>query len=220
MEKCLREAAFEVITNTALVGLGDNAGEGDASPSDGIRPGLKRRYFHHEFRRLVGLLFLTSARDLSDSAAEDEPIDESAASRMRSCSRVTGVEHASILLTHSACGHAFRVYLVSSWLMKLVRRAEEAGFFDDGLCVADKVDGKLHDFLEAWLEGRLVAYSKPSEAVPLVLRNLLVLIFLMMPFLYVSVAQWANWFPGLVLVVSFVGTMQIANNMENPFGFD
>merc|ERR1719326_2610460 len=81
---------------------------------------LKKRYFTHEFRRMTSLLFCCAARDLNDSALEDEELSEEDAERL-ACS-ATEAEHSAIQVTHSAFGHAFRVYLVSAWLLKLVQK--------------------------------------------------------------------------------------------------
>mmetsp|Transcript_18132 Transcript_18132/g.41868 ORF Transcript_18132/g.41868 Transcript_18132/m.41868 type:complete len:103 (-) Transcript_18132:29-337(-) len=43
---------------------------------------------------------------------------------------------------------------------------------------------------------------------------------LALPWEYVTVCQWMTWLPSLFMTVSFFGIVKIANNLENPFGFD
>merc|ERR1719198_2002843 len=86
MEKCLREVVFEVMTrlsiddeepNPATVSTNTNdpsTGTGPtAEPQDRQQAemrSLRKKYFKHEFRRTVRLLFACAARDLNDSALD------------------------------------------------------------------------------------------------------------------------------------------------------
>merc|ERR1712232_940986 len=131
----------------------------------------------------------------------------------------TEVEHAAILVTHSSYGHAFRVYIAASWLLKLIRGITDEHLFDD-----DEVyrisEQKIAQFKHAWLDARQVAYSSMPSTVTYILWMLATVMNLFMPWQWVSVTQWSTWFASMLLTVSFFGILHIANAMENPFGFD
>lgn len=221
MEKCLREVAFEVMTRLSVAD--DNEGEiagytAEAQAATELRE-LRKKYFKHEFRRTVRLLFACAARDLNDSALQDSELNEEEASALH-CA-MTRVEHAAVLVTHSAFGHAFRVYLACSWLLKLVKGIDEEKLFDGAeMEVYRIVEQKLQAFKSAWLEARQVAYSSMPSSVTHILWLLTTVMSLFMPWEWVSICQWSTWFPSVMLTVSFYGILQIANSMENPFGFD
>jgi len=215
MEKTLRELAFEVLTHLRL----ETDMDWDGEQSEAIRTAryTRLRYFKHEFRRMSRLLFACAARDLNDSALEGNQLSEEDADRIQ-CA-LTEVEHAAILVTHSAFGHAFRVYLAAAWLLKLVRGIKDENLFDDdgvmGVC-----EDKIAIFKGAWLDARQVAYSSMPSSVIHILWLLTTVMNLFMPWEWVSICQWSTWFPSMLLTISFYGILQIANAMENPFGFD
>jgi len=221
MEKCLREVAFEVMTrlNVDPVEGSDLAALTAESQALVELKELRKRYFKHEFRRTLRLLFACAARDLNDSALDDVELNEEEALEIQ-CA-MTKVEHAAVLVTHSAFGHAFRVYLACSWLQKLVRGIDEEFLFDgDQYEVSQIVESRLSHFKHAWLEARQVAYSSMPSTVTHILWLLTTVMSLFMPWEWVSVCQWSTWFPSVLLTISFYGILQIANSMENPFGFD
>lgn len=217
MEKCLREVAFEVMTRLSVDDEGEPLVPGTAGDAE-LRD-LRKRYFKHEFRRTVRLLFACAARDLNDSALGDGELDEDEAMALE-CA-MTKVEHAAVLVTHSAFGHAFRVYLACAWLLKLVRGVDEDHLFDgEELEVYRIAEVKLMGFKHAWLEARQVAYTAMPGSVTHILWLLTTVMSLFMPWEWVTVCQWSTWFPSVLLTISFYGIMEIANAMENPFGFD
>jgi len=220
MEKCLREMAFEVVTRLAVEGEGDDAGSTspEARAAAELQE-LRKKYFKHEFRRMLRLLFACAARDLNDSALEGAELDEEEASAIQ-CA-MTKAEHAAVMVTHSAFGHAFRVYMASSWLHKLVKGVDEERLFDgEHMEVSSIVEMKLTQFKHSWLEARQVAYSSMPDSISHVLWLLTTVMSLFMPWEWVSVCRWSTWFPSVLLSVSFFGILQIASSMENPFGFD
>ncbi|CAE8599011.1 unnamed protein product, partial [Polarella glacialis] len=122
MEKALREASFEVMTSLSLDEEGLDSLEAQMRS-------IKKRYFKHEFRRLVGLLFACASRDLNDSAVDGGEVNEFEASKIPFS--MTKVEQAAVLVTHSALGHAFRVYLVASWVLKLLKGIHNESLFEN-----------------------------------------------------------------------------------------
>lgn len=223
MEKCLREVAFEVMTRLIL-----DVEEGvlETLPPDEREKvemrQLRKQYFKHEFRRLARLLFACAARDLNDSAVDPEEAmeltDQMVA--MLDCA-MTKVEHAAVLVTHSAFGHAFRVYLASAWLLKLVRSVDEAKLFDgDDLEVFRNCEARIGSFKSAWLVARQIAYTSMPGSITHIMWLLTTVMSLFMPWEWVTVTQWNTWFPSVLLSISFWGILNIANTMENPFGFD
>jgi len=217
MQKCLRDMVYEVITHLKEEPLTE------VDPSNTQEylnsRALKKRYFKHEFRRLTCLLFTCAARDLNDSALGEDGVelDEEDADRIR-CS-VTEVEHAAVMVTHSAYGHAFRVYIAASWLLKLLRGVAMDGLFTDD-DVYLNAESKISQFRAAWLDARQVAYSSMPDSVIHILWLLTTVMNLFMPWQWVTVTKWYTWFPGLLLTISSCGILEIANSMENPFGFD
>lgn len=148
---------------------------------------------------------------------EDDELDEEEAAKIPVA--MTGVEHAAIMVTHSSLGHAFRVYLVCSWVQKLVRGTCDEGLFDDPE-IHRVVDEKLVAFKHAWLDARQIAYSSMPGNVTHILWLLTTMMSFIMPWEWVTVCRWSTWFPSVLLAISFFGIMKIANSMENPFGFD
>lgn len=213
MEKHLREMAFEVMTKLSLEEYPDRLSETARREKS-----IKQRYFKHEFRRLVQVLFACAARDLNDSAAdENEELGEQEATRLK-CA-LTDVEHAAIHVTHSSCGHVFRVYMAAAWLAKLVRSAQDAELFDDGE-VFSRMDDNLGEFKSAWIKARDVAYSQMPDSVIHLLWLLANALNFVLPWEYVSVCRWMTWLPSFIISVSFFGIIKIASNLENPFGSD
>jgi len=215
MEKALREVAFEVMTKLSVDE--DHEDETECQRRHMCSKGMKKKYFKHEYRRISQLLFACAARDLNDSALEDADLSDENAQRFQCLA--TQVEYAAIRVTHSAFGHAFRVYLVATWLQKVVRSIAEEGLFDDDE-VFKVVSEKMQQFKEAWLNARQIAYSSMPSSVTHILWLLTTVMNLFMPWELVSVCRWGTWFPSLLLTISFFGILQIANAMENPFGFD
>jgi len=221
MEKSLRDTAYEVMSSLSLgtcVAADDLASSAGWNSERNELQELRKRYFKHEFRRLARLLFACAARDLSDSALEHEaPGDEQVAGMDLA---MTKVEHAAVMVTHSAFGHASRVYLASAWVLKLVKGLEEEGYFKGEGQVHKSVEHQLHSFKHSWLAAREVAYSSMPGSVTHILWLLTMVMNLFMPWEWVTVCKWNTWFPSLLLVISFYGILVIANDMENPFGFD
>merc|ERR1711988_959894 len=122
-------------------------------------------------------------------------------------------------ITHSCHGHAFRVYLVASWVLKLVQTMAKDDLFDDA-DVARVVACELSQFKNAWLRARQVAYSSMPGTVTHILWLLTTVMNLFMPWEWVTQCRWSTWFPSLLLTISFYGILEISNCMENPFGFD
>lgn len=213
MEKHLRQMAFDVMTKLSL---GEPWGE-EGGASD-LENSLKKRYFKHEFRRLSQVLFVCAARDLNDSAADEEEDSSAEEPSMLRCS-LTDVEHAAVHVTHSSYGHIFRVYMAAAWLSKLVRQANEASLFDDSLVVA-RAEENLSEFKGAWMKARSIAYSCMPDSITHLLWVLACATNFVLPWEYVSVCQWMTWLPSVFASVSFFGIVRIAANMENPFGFD
>jgi len=212
MEKHLREMAYDVMTKLSLgESFGDEGGTNDLENS------LKKRYFKHEFRRLSQVLFACAARDLNDSAADDEEIAEECPARLR-CS-LTDVEHAAVHVTHSSYGHIFRVYMAAAWLSKLVRQANDASLFDDQHVFA-RAEENLSEFKGAWMKARSIAYSCMPDSITHLLWVLASAMNFVLPWEYVSICKWMTWLPSLFISVSFFGIVHIAANLENPFGFD
>lgn len=218
MQKHMRELAFEVMTKLALTQAGQAAAHAADPEGEATLRATRNRYFRHEYCRLCKVLFVCAMRDLNDSAREDElDLDTDKAMQLQ-CS-LTDAEHACIHVTHSANGHVFRVYLVCSWLLKLVKAAWAEGLFAEP-GILHTAEGHIASFKEAWMEARHVAYSgMPSGIIGLlwVLANALNLV---LPWEYVTVCQWWTWLPSVFVSTSFFGIVRIADNMENPFGFD
>eukprot|EP00929_Paragymnodinium_shiwhaense_P118852 TRINITY_DN90749_c0_g1_i1.p1 TRINITY_DN90749_c0_g1~~TRINITY_DN90749_c0_g1_i1.p1 ORF type:complete len:481 (-),score=99.56 TRINITY_DN90749_c0_g1_i1:277-1719(-) len=217
MEKTLREIVFQVLTHMTLEAPDGNE-DGQADQAAKVSRAVKMRYFKHEFRRLVRLLFTCAARDLNDSALEEDS-EVSEEDAMQLGCELTEVEHAAIMITHATHGHAFRVYLCAAWLHKLVAATEAENFFDSK-DVTHMVENKLGHFKSMWLDARQVAYSSMPGSVTHILWLLTTVMNFFMPWEWVSVCQWWTWFPSVLLTISFYGILQIANSMENPFGFD
>lgn len=215
MEKAVREVAFEVFTKLSIAD--DHAEEELAKSRNACTKRMQRRYFQHEFRRLLRVLFVCAARDLNDSALEEDYISEADAEKFPLST--TDVEYSAIRVTHSAYGHAFRVYLVTSWLIKIVQRVAKEGLFDDD-DVARITQERLSQFKDAWLKARQVAYSSMPSTVTHILWWLTTIMNLFMPWEWVTMCRWSTWIPSLMLTISFYGILQIATSMENPFGFD
>jgi len=164
------------------------------------------------------VLFACSARDLNDSAVDDGSVlGEDEASRLQ-CS-LTDVEHAAIHVTNSSKGHVFRVYLATSWLLKLVDGAQADGLFEDKE-VFKTAQRQLTSFKEAWMRARQVAYSGMPESIIHLLWVLANAINFVLPWEYVTICRWMTWLPSLIMSVSFFGIVHISACMENPFGFD
>eukprot|EP00931_Biecheleriopsis_adriatica_P074654 TRINITY_DN48669_c0_g1_i1.p1 TRINITY_DN48669_c0_g1~~TRINITY_DN48669_c0_g1_i1.p1 ORF type:complete len:513 (-),score=107.72 TRINITY_DN48669_c0_g1_i1:37-1476(-) len=226
MEKALREVCFEVMTDLSvddvkLDTINDVAWEGGSgvADSDKMLKYVRKRYFKHEFRRLSLLLFACAARDLQDSALQDrtDELDDDLAKRLPFA--VTDVEHASVKVTHSVLGHAFRVYLAASWVTKLVKQASDHGFFD-GTDTCTRVSVAMSAFKGAWLDARQIAYSSMPQNVTHLLWLITTIMSFFMPWEWVTVCRWNTWIPSMLLSVSFFGIMEIASILENPFGFD
>lgn len=215
MEKAMREVAFEVFTKLSIAD--DVEDEEDAEKRNVCTKRMQRRYFQHEFRRLLRVLFVCAARDLNDSALEEGDISVEDAEKFPLST--TDVEYSAIRVTHSAYGHAFRVYLVTSWLLKAVQKVAKEGLFDDD-DVARITQERLGQFKDAWLKARQVAYSSMPSTVTHILWWLTTVMNLFMPWEWVTMCQCSTWFPSLMLTISFYGILQIATSMENPFGFD
>jgi len=212
MEKALRELAFDVVTRLAS----DVPDEVQAGGVDNDKS-LKQRYFKHEFRRLIQVLFACAARDLNDSAGDGEDIDDEVAVKMKFS--LTDLEQAAVHVTHSSAGHAFRVYMAAAWLDKLVRGAQEASLFDDKH-VSATACAHLSEFKDAWIKARDVAYSNMPDSIIHLLWVLAVATNFVVPWEYLTVCRWMTWLPSLFLSTSFFGIMQISGNLENPFGVD
>lgn len=215
MQKALREVAFEVMTNLVI-----DENEQDAAnlrPPELVLRSIKRRYFKHEFRRLARLLFSCAARDLNDSALTDDDLADDEAQKIPFA--MTEVEHAAVMVSHSAIGHAFRVYLVASWVLKLVKGACDEALFESP-DIYRTSEHRLLAFKNAWLDARQVAYSSMPSSVTHILWLLIHIMSCMMPWEWVSVCRWSTWVPSVMLSISFFGIMEITNAMENPFGFD
>jgi len=215
MQKTLREVAFEVITKVSVDE--DVQHELECERLQKVSDSLKKKYLKHEFRRLCRLLFACAARDLNDSALEEEEPSDSDASRLHFAA--TEVEYAAIRVTHSAFGHAFRVYLVAAWLLKTIQHADAAGLLD-GEDVSLVAADKLNQFKEAWMDARQVAYTGMPFNITHLLWTMTTVMNMFMPWALVTQCRWTTWFPSLLLTISFYGILQIANAMENPFGFD
>jgi len=215
MEKAMREVAFEVMTKLN-VDVEELDGQAAKSRNECTKS-MQMRYFKHEFRRMLRVLFVCAARDLNDSALEDADISNEDAAKMQLAA--TDVEYSAIRVTHSVFGHAFRIYLVCSWLLKSVQTVAKEGLFDDD-DVARITADRLNQFKDAWLKARQVAYSSMPGTVTHILWLLTTVMNLFMPWEWVSMCRWSTWFPSLLLTISFYGILQIANSMENPFGFD
>jgi len=211
MEAALRDVSFEVMTQ---LGMQTAAQDDEDQPT--FR--LKKRYFQHEFRRLHRLLFSCAARDLLNSALDGAEHEDDQAEDLPILA--TKVEIAAVLLTGSSSGHAFRVYLVTSWLLNLVKGADEAKFFDQPDVVPKSVARNLERFKAAWLDARQIAFTSMPGTVTYTLWWLTTVMSLFMPWEWVSICQWSTWFPSVLLTISFYGILDIANSMENPFGFD
>lgn len=215
MQKQLRELAFEVMTRLTLDGHSNKACP-IADTAQSRSQAVKKRYFKHEFRRLAQALFTCACRDLNDSDGSHEATNEELL-RLR-CS-LTDVEQAAIHVTHSSHGHVFRIYLVASWLAKLVQGAQLENLFDDDY-VHLQAEEKLSEFKQAWMKARQVAYSAMPLSVTHLLWVLATTLNFVLPWEYVSVCQWFTWLPSIFISVSFFGIVKIAASMENPFGFD
>ncbi|CAE8661671.1 unnamed protein product, partial [Polarella glacialis] len=146
-----------------------------------------------------------------------EQLSEEAAVRI-SCS-LTAAEHAAVHVTSSGMGHTFRVYIVASWLSKLVSQAQEEQILS-GDEIARNVDYNLGRFNGAWLSARQIAYSSMPESITHMLWILANMINFVLPWEYVSVCRWMTWLPSIFITISFHGIIRISSAMENPFGFD
>lgn len=206
MERHLRELAFHVLTTVSL-------NEGSKGPASSIR----KRYFRHEFRRLMQVLFVCAVRDLNDSALGGQELALEDAMRLR-CS-LTDVEHSAIHVTNALHGHTFRVGLATAWLEKLVLVAQKHKIFDTGNVHAATTD-RLNKFTQAWMMARQVAYSSMPGSIIHLLWVMVSMLNIILLWEYVSVCRWMTWLPSVIISVAFFSLVQIAANMENPFGFD
>jgi len=222
MEKELRLLTYEVVHSMPNVGLKSVSAENDQKakqrPEEDILD-LKRRYFLHELRRMARMLLTVAARDLADSALDEEGDPSGEASTGTPWCSQTAVENALVRITNSGYGHTFRVYLVSSWLSKLVKQAQLNMMFDSD-DLAGVVNGRLTDFNSAWLRARQIAYSSMPESILHLLWLLATMMSIVLPWEYVSVCRWLTFVPSLAITISFHGILRIASHMENPFGFD
>eukprot|EP00929_Paragymnodinium_shiwhaense_P023585 TRINITY_DN14731_c0_g1_i1.p1 TRINITY_DN14731_c0_g1~~TRINITY_DN14731_c0_g1_i1.p1 ORF type:complete len:531 (-),score=83.47 TRINITY_DN14731_c0_g1_i1:128-1720(-) len=217
MEKSLREMAFEVMTKLALDDEDVDHSQATDEKQEKWRASLKKRYFKHEFRRLCSLLFVCAARDLNDSALDDFESSPQCDNQLPVVA--TRVEHASMKVTHSMHGHAFRVNLISAWLRRIIQQIHMHKLFDQPN-VFERSNALLKDFNSAWYGARQVAFSKMPESIMHLMWLLTNAINLVLPLELVSVCKWLTWIPSLMLTISFFGIVQISNCLENPFGFD
>mmetsp|Transcript_45216 Transcript_45216/g.104831 ORF Transcript_45216/g.104831 Transcript_45216/m.104831 type:complete len:529 (+) Transcript_45216:121-1707(+) len=220
MEKALRGLAFEVYTklvvDTSMVARSSRRSVSNENID--VPNSLKIRYFKHELRRMLQLLFACAARDLNDSAIQEEDFGTEEAQRLMEMS-VTQVEHAAIHVTHSNQGHVFRVYVVAAWLRKLVGKVAEQKLFEDHW-VMMRLDLHLSQFKEAWVQARQVAYSQVPSRITHLLWLLTNALNLTLVIEYVAVCQWLTIFPSLCITIACFGVLKVAEEMENPFGFD